>query len=117
MEVRSHLPLAELERLDREEKDACRSKRLRIIILAINGYTAPAVAMSVGLSRRICQRWLARYNEFGLAGLDDRRGAVPQATLTPEQEALVRQRIEQGAQAQGSSLLASWRRCATHSRQ
>jgi transposase len=98
MEVRSHLPLAELERLERAEKDAAQSKRLRIIILAIHGYTAPAVAMSVGLSRRICQRWLARYNEFGLAGLDDRRGAAPQATLTPEQETLVRQRIEQGAQ-------------------
>ena len=50
----------------------------------------------VGLSRRICQRWLARYNEFGLAGLDDRRGAEPQSPLTPEQESLVRQRIEAG---------------------
>ena len=96
MKVRGHLPRAELERLERAEKDAAQSKRLRIIILAISGYTAPAVAMSVGLSRRICQRWLARYNEFGLAGLDDRRGAEPQAPLTPEQESRVRQRIESG---------------------
>jgi transposase len=98
MKVRGHLPLSELERLERAEKDAAQSKRLRIIILAISGYTAPAVAMSVGLSRRICQRWLARYNEFGLAGLDDRRGAEPQSPLTPEQESLVRQRIETGPQ-------------------
>jgi transposase len=98
MEVRSHLPLAELERLERIEKDAARSKRLRIIILAINGYTAPAVAMSVGLSRRICQRWVARYNESGLAGLEDRRGQEPQLPLTPKQEALVRQRVEAGSQ-------------------
>lgn len=97
MEVRSHLPLAELERLERAEKDAARSKRLRIVILAINGFTAPAVAMSVGLSRRICQRWLSRYNEFGLVGLDDRRGNEPQSPLTPEQESLVRQRIEAGS--------------------
>ncbi|MCE9603319.1 MAG: IS630 family transposase [Planctomycetia bacterium] len=96
MKVLGHLPLAELERLERVEKDAAQSKRLRIVILAANGYTAPAVAMSVGLSRRICQRWLARYNEFGLAGLDDRRGAEPQSPLTPEQESLVRQRIESG---------------------
>jgi transposase len=96
MKVLGHLPLAELERLERAERDAAQSKRLRIIILAVNGYTAPAVAMSVGLSRRICQRWLARYNEFGLAGLDDRRGAEPQAPLTPEQESRVRQRIESG---------------------
>jgi transposase len=98
MKVRGHLPRAELERLERAEKDAAQSKRLRIIILAISGYTAPAVAMSVGLSRRICQRWLARYNEFGLAGLDDRRGAEPHSPLTPEQESLVRQRIETGPQ-------------------
>jgi Helix-turn-helix domain len=69
MDVSSHLPLEELVRLERAEKDAARSKRLRIVILAIGGYTAPAIAMSVGLSRRICQRWVARYNEQGLEGL------------------------------------------------
>ena len=61
MDVRGHLPLEELVRLERVEKNAARSKRLRIVILAIGGYTAPAIAMSVGLSRRICQRWVARY--------------------------------------------------------
>ena len=50
MKVRPQLPLAELERLERMEKDAAHSKRLRIIILAIHGFTAPAVAMSVGLA-------------------------------------------------------------------
>ena len=63
MDVSSHLPLEELVRLERIEKDAARSKRLRLVILAISGYTAPTIAMSVGLSRRICQRWVARYNE------------------------------------------------------
>jgi transposase len=96
MKVRSHLSLGELERLERVEKDAGQSKRLRIIILAINGYTAPAVAISIGLSRRVCQRWLRRYNEFGLVGLEDRRGTGPHSPLTPEQESLVRQRIEAG---------------------
>jgi len=96
MKVRWHLTLAELERLERAEKDAARSKRLRIVILAINGFTAPAISMSIGLSRRICQRWLARYNEFGVAGLDDRRGRELQPALTPEQEGQVRQRIEAG---------------------
>jgi hypothetical protein len=47
MDVRGHLPLEELVRLERIEKDAARSKRLRIVILAIGGYTAPAIAMSV----------------------------------------------------------------------
>jgi putative transposase len=96
MDVRWHLPLEELVRLERVEKDAARSRRLRIVILAIGGYTAPAIAMSLGLSRRICQRWVARYNEEGLEGLDDRRGRESQPTLTPEQEEHVCQRLEAG---------------------
>jgi transposase len=96
MDVRGHLPLEELVRLERIEKDATRSKRLRIMILAIGGYTAPAIAMSVGLSRRICQRWVARYNAEGLEGLEDRRGQEPEPTLTPEQEEQVCQRLEAG---------------------
>jgi transposase len=96
MDVREHLPLEELVRLERVEKDAARSKRLRIVILAIGGYTAPAIAMSVGLSRRICQRWIARYNAEGLEGLDDRRGREPRPTLTPTQEEQVRERLDAG---------------------
>ena len=49
MEVKDHLPLSELRRLERVEKDADRAKRLRIVILGIEGWTAPAVAMAVGL--------------------------------------------------------------------
>lgn len=37
MEVKDHLPVAELKRLERVEKDADRAKRLRIIILGIEG--------------------------------------------------------------------------------
>jgi transposase len=96
MDVREHLPLEELVRLERVEKDAARSKRLRIVILAIGGYTAPAIAMSVGLSRRICQRWIARYNAEGLEGLDDRRGREPRPTLTPAQAEQVRERLDAG---------------------
>ena len=60
MEVEPPLPRSELKRLERVEKDADRSRHLRIVILGTEGWTAPAVAMAVGLSRRICQRWIAR---------------------------------------------------------
>lgn len=100
MHVKDHRTLAELERLERAEKDAGHAKRLRIIILAIKGYTAPAVAMSLGLSRRICQGWLARYNREGLAGLDDRRGGQAQPVLTVEQEVQFRQRLAEGPTAE-----------------
>jgi transposase len=98
MEVRGHLPLEALVRLERAENDAARSKRLRIVILALSGYTAPAIAMSLGLSRRICQRWVYRYNEQGLEGLKDGRGQQPRLPLTPEQQEQVCQRLETGPQ-------------------
>src|SRR5690606_24671737 len=97
MEVAGHLPLEELKRLERAQKDADRARRLRVVILAAEGWTAPAVAMAVGLSRRICQRWVARYNADGLAGLDDRRGQEPGPSLTADQEAVVHARIDEGA--------------------
>ena len=96
MDVHFHLSLEELVRLERLEKNAAHSKRLRIVILAIGGWTAPAIAMSVGLTRRICQRWVYRYNELGLEGLSDRRGREPKPALTPEQEVQVCQRLEAG---------------------
>jgi len=96
MHVESHLPLEELKRLERAEKDADRSKRMRIVILGLEGWTAPAVAMAVGLSRRICQRWIARYNEQGLAGLDDLRGQKSQLPLTPQQQEAVCERVDSG---------------------
>lgn len=102
MEVAGHLPLEELKRLERVEKNADRARRLRIVVLAAEGWTAPAVAMAVGLSRRICQRWVARYNTEGLVGLDDRRGQEPGPLLSLEQEAALRTRIEAGPLAEDS---------------
>jgi transposase len=96
MEVKDHLSLAELERLERSETSSQRAKRLRIVILAMGGFTAPAIAMCVGLSRRICQRWVCRYNEEGLAGLNDLRGQQAAPVLTVEQEARMRQRLAAG---------------------
>ena len=96
MEVRDHLPIDTLKTIERAEKDAVRSKRLRIVILACEGWTAPAIASAVGLSRRIVQRWVARYNAEGIDGLDDRRGREPGIPLNPQQEAAFRERIENG---------------------
>ena len=76
MDAKNQLPLAELKRLGRMEQDADR-RRLWIVILRHEGWTASAVAMAVGLSRQNCQRWVGRYSEAGLARLDDRRRRGP----------------------------------------
>ncbi len=99
MKVKEHLPLSALERLERTELNAARARRLRIVILASQSWTAPAVAMAVGLTRRICQSWVARYNAEGLAGLDDRRGNTAQLPLSPEAQTQLRQRLDAGPTA------------------
>jgi transposase len=97
MQVEAHSSLEALKRIERSEKDAWRSKRLRIIILAIEGWTAPAIAMSVGLTRRICQGWVYRYNKQGLEGLADLRGGNQKPDpLTAEQEQQLRERVDAG---------------------
>ena len=53
--------------------------------------------MSLGLSRRVCQAWVYRYNEQGLQGLEDQRGKSPQGALTDEQQELLQQRLDEGA--------------------
>ena len=94
--VRDQHPLAALQGLERREKDATRSKRLRIVILAMQGWTAPSIAMSVGLSRRDCQEWVRRYNEEGLPGLEDRHGGGRDSPLKAEQQEQFCKRIDDG---------------------
>ncbi len=100
MYVRDQQPLAILQALERKERDATHSKRLRIIILAMQGWTAPAIAMSVGLSRRDCQEWVRRFNASGLSGLEDRPGGGREGPLTPEQQEQFCKRIEDGPRAE-----------------
>jgi transposase len=96
MDVKDHLSLAQLKQLARAEKDAKRSKRMQMVVLALEGYTAPAIARSLSCSRRVCQHWVQRYNADGLDGLQDkpRRGKSP--LLTPAEQEQLKQRIDAG---------------------
>lgn len=96
MHVEPHQTPQELQQQERGEKNVTRSKRLRVLILALEGWTDLAVATAVGLSRRACQDWVRRYNEQGLAALEERRGRPRQAALDSEEEAALRVRIEAG---------------------
>jgi transposase len=96
MYVRDHISVEKLEQLERKEREAKRAKRLRIVILAVRGWTAPAIAMSLGLSRRDCQEWVRRFNEAGLAGLEDQYSGGRPAPLTPEQQDQMRERLDAG---------------------
>jgi len=96
MRVNSWFSLAELKRLERLEKNVLHAKRMRIVISAIEDWTAPAIATAVGLARRVTQHWVARYNADGLVGLNDRRGRNSTTTLTAKATEALPERISSG---------------------
>jgi Homeodomain-like domain-containing protein len=50
------------------------ARRGRIILLRADGMTITAIAATVGLSRRHTYRWLQRFVQEGLPGLEDKLG-------------------------------------------
>jgi transposase len=97
MEVRDHATLETLRRLERIETDVQHAKRLRIIILAIQGFTATSISLTLDICERAVQEWVARYNRNGLQGLVDHRGGSRRDPLTEEEKAQLCQRLDQGA--------------------
>jgi transposase len=96
MHVEAHLSVTALKRLVRAEKDVKLSKRIQMVVLALEGYTAPAIARSLSVSRRICQHWVQQYNAHGLEGLHDKPGRGKSPLLTPSEQEQLKQRIDAG---------------------
>ena len=65
------------------------ARRGRIILLRADGMTITAIAATVGLSRRHIYKWLQRFVQARLAGLEDKpgrghsRGSRPPAMRAP----------------------------------
>jgi transposase len=96
MEVVHHQTEQQLQRLLDQEVRADRAKRLRTVLLAQQGFTAPEIATCTGFSRRTVQDWVARYNREGLAGLNTRPGRGRKPPLTSEQAEQLKQRLDAG---------------------
>jgi len=63
---------AKLERLVRAKTAPVRLvERARIVLAALEGLSAPQVAARVGVGEATARQWLRRFNDGGLAGLDD----------------------------------------------
>ena len=77
-------------------KDASRRQRLRVIRWTLEGLTADQVAARSGLCRRQVQNWLRRFNDEGLAGLEDRSGRGRPCPLSIEQQAQFKARLAAG---------------------
>jgi transposase len=96
MDVANHHSERQLQRLFDQERRADRAKRLRTVLLAKQGFTAPEIATCTGFSRRMAQIWVERYNAEGLAGLETRPGRGRKPPLTPEQAERLKRRLDAG---------------------
>ena len=74
-----------------------RVERARIVLGSAGGLSGRALAREIGVSLPTVQRWLDRYDDEGLAGLEDRpRPGRPRSRITPEFEAeVVRRTLEE----------------------
>jgi transposase len=64
-------------------------ERARMVWHAVQGATIPAIARRLGLDARTVRTWLSRFQEQGLAGLQDRARAGRPARYTPEEVGVV----------------------------
>ena len=86
MYVKNYVSLEKLKERTRSEKKPKVARRIQIIMLAIQGDTAPAIARPLSLSRRSCQQWVQRFNQQGLAGLQDQSGRGRKPVLECEND-------------------------------
>jgi len=71
---------AKLERIARAKTAPMRLvERARIVLAALEGLTAPQIGAQVGVGEATARQWLRRFNDGGLAGLEDapRSGRPP----------------------------------------
>jgi transposase len=65
-------------------------ERARIIVLALEGLTAPQVAARVGVGEATARQWFKRFNAAGLAGLEDApRSGRPPTYVADEQSRVI----------------------------
>jgi transposase len=96
MRVVDHHSEQALQQLAERELRADRAKRLRAVLLAKQGFTAPEIATCTGFCQRSVQEWVARYNGDGLAGLETLPGRGRKPPLTPEQAEQLQRRLAAG---------------------
>src|SRR4051812_37779681 len=72
MHVEDHIPLDRLQEAARRYRNTRTWPRVRAVILAQKGDTAPEIARALGFSRRAIQAWVAAYNRGGVDSLPDR---------------------------------------------
>jgi transposase len=94
MHVDDHGPLDRLQEAARRYRNTRTWPRVRAVILARQGDTAPEIARALGFSRRAIQAWVAAYNRGGLEALPDRPHPGRAPILSRDQEVRLLERID-----------------------
>lgn len=100
MQILEHDSLTDLQRLAKRERDGRVRLRLQGVILGRQGRSSREIGAALGVSSRSARDWIKRYNEGGVAALQEQPGRGRPPRLKPEEHASFRARIEAGAQPQ-----------------
>jgi transposase len=88
---------AKLEQIVRAKTAPVRlAERARIVLLSLEGLTAPQIAARVGSSAATARQWIKRFNAAGRAGLDDapRSGRPPTYTEGEQSRVIAKARSQ-----------------------
>ena len=106
--TRTDLGPADLRVAAARSKDAAAARRMLAIALVLEGQSRTDAARSAGMDRQTLRDWVHRYNDSGVAGLENRRNpGRPPRKLTPEQEASIAEWVRQGPPPERN--LVRWR--------
>jgi transposase len=96
MHVAEHQSVEELRESVRAEREGRARDRVRAVALAREGRTTPEIVAALGVPRRSVQRWVARYNADGLAGLRQHAGGGAPPRLRAADHDRLRARLDAG---------------------
>lgn len=96
MTVKNRHTLKQLLSLSKTEKDKHLAIRIQVVALAKQGLTCPAIVEMTGYCRRTIQRWIARYNQWGIKALADEPRSGRPVKLQAEQYEQFCTRIDAG---------------------
>lgn len=93
---RSPDDVSRLQQLVRSERRAKQRDRWRVVLLALQGFTAPQIAAKLDRSRRFVQIWVYRYRDEGFDGLQERPRPGQPTKLARAAEVAFKARIQAG---------------------
>ena len=99
MYVAPYHSVEELQKLATLSQFSAIRQRLQIVIEAKQAMSHEKIAMKLGCSVTACIRWVKRYNQEQLKGLETRLPKGKEPALDPEETRRFRQRIEAGPSA------------------